>query len=113
MACSVIYKDFKVGEGSSPVDGQEVVFDYTGYNESASVIDSSYRKGQPASTRLGINGLIPGAAGIRSIYWGVERPSDERACQGRASQIAQSAAAHVLCFTGHVHAWYHYIGAYR
>jgi FKBP-type peptidyl-prolyl cis-trans isomerase len=58
--CSIIYKDFKVGEGSNPVDGQEVVFDYTGYNESASVIDSSYRKGQPSSTRLGINGLIPG-----------------------------------------------------
>ena len=40
----------------------QVVFDYTGYNESASPIDSSYRQGRPAETRLGINGLIPGAA---------------------------------------------------
>jgi FKBP-type peptidyl-prolyl cis-trans isomerase len=56
----VIYKDYKEGQGSSPVDGQEVVFDYTGYNESGGVIDSSYRQGRPSQTRLGIAGLIPG-----------------------------------------------------
>lgn len=39
---------------------QQIVFDYTAYNESASSIDSSYRKGQPAQTQLGIQGLIPG-----------------------------------------------------
>jgi hypothetical protein len=38
-----------------------VVFDYTGYNESGAAIDSSYRQGRPAETRLGIQGLIPGA----------------------------------------------------
>ncbi len=40
----------------------QVVFQYTGYNESGSVIDSSFRQGRPAQTRLGINGLIPGEA---------------------------------------------------
>jgi len=49
-----------VGSGTSPEDGQQVVFDYTGYNESGVVIDSSYRKGRAAEVRLGINGLIPG-----------------------------------------------------
>jgi hypothetical protein len=39
---------------------QQIVFDYTAYNESAATIDSSYRKGQPAQTQLGIQGLIPG-----------------------------------------------------
>lgn len=43
------------------MDGQEVVFDYVAYNESGVRIDSSYNKGRPASIRLGINGLIPGA----------------------------------------------------
>lgn len=56
----VIYKDYKEGQGSTPVDGQEVVFDYTGYNESGGIIDSSYRQGRPSQTRLGIAGLIPG-----------------------------------------------------
>lgn len=46
------------------MDGQQVAFDYTGYNESAAVIDSSYRKGAPSETRLGINGLIPGARAV-------------------------------------------------
>ena len=45
-----------------PKDGQEVTFQYTAYNENGNRIDSSYSKGRPASTRLGINGLIPGAA---------------------------------------------------
>ena len=40
---------------------RQVAFDYVGYNESGAVIDSSYRLGRPASTRLGIKGLIPGA----------------------------------------------------
>lgn len=40
---------------------QEVVFQYTGYNESATSIDSSYRQGRPAQTQLGTGGLIPGA----------------------------------------------------
>lgn len=57
---SLIYKDFREGEGSTPVDGQEVIFHYTGFNESGAVIDSSYRQGRPAQTRLGIAGLIPG-----------------------------------------------------
>lgn len=37
-----------------------MTFSYVAYNESGAKIDSSYQKGRPASTRLGINGLIPG-----------------------------------------------------
>lgn len=62
LPCRLIFKDFEVGRGSPPVDGQEVVFTYTGYNESASLIDTSFKQGRPAQVRLGINGLIPGAA---------------------------------------------------
>ena len=59
-ACCLGAQDFEQGSGVSPQDGQEVTFQYTAYNESGSRIDSSYRQGRPASTRLGINGLIPG-----------------------------------------------------
>ena len=54
-------QDFVQGSGELPQEGQEVIFDYNAYNESGSRIDSSYNKGRPAQTRLGINGLIPGA----------------------------------------------------
>lgn len=57
----LIYKDFEEGQGEAPVDGQEVLFHYTAYNESGRRIDSSYQKGSPARTRMGIQGLIPGA----------------------------------------------------
>ncbi|PRW56838.1 Peptidyl-prolyl cis-trans isomerase FKBP20- chloroplastic [Chlorella sorokiniana] len=70
----LIYRDFVEGSGESPVDGQQVVFDYTAYNESAATIDSSYRKGQPAQTQLGIQGLIPGfELGIKSMKPGGKR----------------------------------------
>lgn len=58
--CRLIFKDFVIGSGTLPEEGQQVVFDYTAYNESGAVIDSSYRKGRAAETRLGIQGLIPG-----------------------------------------------------
>jgi FKBP-type peptidyl-prolyl cis-trans isomerase len=71
----VIYKDFAEGAGDAfPQDGQQVSFDYTAYNESAAVIDSSYRKGQPAQTRLGIAGLIPGfEMGLKTMKPGGKR----------------------------------------
>lgn len=70
----LIYKDFEVGTGDLPVDGQQVAFDYTGYNESAAVIDSSYQKGAPAETRLGIKGMIPGfELGVASMKAGGKR----------------------------------------
>lgn len=53
-------QDFDEGNGSLPQDGQQVTFEYTAYNESGARIDSTYQKGRPAQTRLGINGLIPG-----------------------------------------------------
>lgn len=68
----MIYKDFVQGSGTEPLDGQQVVFDYTAYNENGAAIDSSYRKGRPAETRLGISGLIPGDNSTRSqlVYQG-------------------------------------------
>ncbi|KAL4447299.1 hypothetical protein ABPG77_007332 [Micractinium sp. CCAP 211/92] len=70
----LIYKDFVEGSGECPVDGQQVIFDYTAYNEAAATIDSSYRKGQPAQTQLGIQGLIPGfELGIKSMKPGGKR----------------------------------------
>ncbi len=43
-----------------PKLGQEVTFQYTGFNESGTVIDTSYRQGVPSKTQLGVGGLIPG-----------------------------------------------------
>ena len=59
----------------SPPRSQQVTFDYTAYNEAAATIDSSYRKGAPAQTQLGIQGLIPGA--------GRRRGRGHRAAAGR------------------------------
>ncbi|BDA41338.1 probable FK506-binding protein at C-terminar half [Coccomyxa sp. Obi] len=70
----LIYKDIELGSGKQPVDGEEVTFDYVAYNENGARIDSSYNKGRPASTRLGINGLIPGfEMGIKSMQVGGKR----------------------------------------
>ena len=40
----LIYKDFELGTGEPPTDGQQVVFHYSAYNESGGIIDSSYRQ---------------------------------------------------------------------
>lgn len=56
----MIFQDFEVGGGATPKDSQQVIFDYTGYNENGGRIDSSYRKGEPAEIQLGRGGLIPG-----------------------------------------------------
>ncbi|GLI61967.1 hypothetical protein VaNZ11_004533, partial [Volvox africanus] len=70
----LIFKDFEVGSGAQPTDGQEVVFNYTGYNESGSVIDTSFRQGRPAQTRLGVGGMIPGfEEGIKTMKPGGKR----------------------------------------
>eukprot|EP00899_Mesostigma_viride_P018824 jgi/Mesvir1/26943/Mv20664-RA.1 len=64
----LMYYDFEVGTGEEPQDGQEVVFDYIAYNENGKRIDSTYNKGQPAQTRLGISGMIPGfEEGLRGM----------------------------------------------
>ena len=60
-SAGLIYKDFKVGGGKQPVDGEQVTFAYTAYNESGGLIDSTYRQGRDAQTQLGIGGMIPGA----------------------------------------------------
>lgn len=72
----LVFRDYEVGDATKPlpVDGQEVVFDYVGYNESGAVIDSSYRLGRPAQTRLGVKGLIPGfELGLRGMRPGGKR----------------------------------------
>ena len=38
----------------------QVKFHYIGYNENGRRVDSSYQQGQPARTRLGVKGMIPG-----------------------------------------------------
>lgn len=70
----LVYKDFEVGVGASPTDGQEVIFHYIAYNENGGTIDSTYRKSAPASTRLGINGMIPGfEEGLKGMKEGGRR----------------------------------------
>ena len=62
----LIFKDYVIGgaDGDAfPQEGQEVVFDYTAFNEAGTRIDSSFTKGRPASARIGVGaggGLIPG-----------------------------------------------------
>jgi len=72
-------QDVAEGSGECPANGQEIIFDYIAYNESGVRIDSSYNKGRPASIRLGINGLIPGARGARRR----EHPEAVRVCRSR------------------------------
>lgn len=70
----LVYKDFEVGAGPTPEDGQEVTFHYVAYNENGGTIDSTYRKNAPASTRLGINGMIPGfEEGLKGMREGGRR----------------------------------------
>jgi len=72
----LIYKDFTVGDADapSPQDGQSVVFHYIAYNESGGLIDSTYRQGRPAETRMGIGGMIPGfEAGLKAMRVGGKR----------------------------------------
>lgn len=70
----LIYRDYTEGSGDMPADGQEVVFDYTAYNEQGRRIDTTYSKGAPARTRLGIQGLIPGfELGIKGMRVGGKR----------------------------------------
>ena len=52
----LVYKDFEVGAGPTPEDGQEVTFHYVAYNENGGTIDSTYRKNAPASTDWGSTG---------------------------------------------------------
>jgi FKBP-type peptidyl-prolyl cis-trans isomerase len=75
-ATGIVYRDYDLGDTSKPLplDGQEVVFDYVGYNESGAVIDSSYRLGRASQTRLGVKGLIPGfELGLRGMRPGGKR----------------------------------------
>lgn len=72
----LLYKDYVVGTGPTPSDGQQVTFDYTGYNESGGVIDSSYRKGAPSSMRIGVPGstVVPGfELGVKTMAVGGKR----------------------------------------
>ena len=77
MGCvcgGTMMQDYEVGGGLQPLDGQQVVFHYTAYNESGATIDSTYRKDRPAETRLGIGGMIPGfEEGITSMKAGGKR----------------------------------------
>ncbi|KAL9295629.1 putative peptidylprolyl isomerase [Arabidopsis thaliana] len=70
----LIYRDFNVGQGDFPKDGQQVTFHYIGYNESGRRIDSTYIQGSPARIRMGTNALVPGfEMGIRDMKPGGRR----------------------------------------
>ncbi|XP_024627994.1 peptidyl-prolyl cis-trans isomerase FKBP20-2, chloroplastic isoform X1 [Medicago truncatula] len=70
----LIYRDFEVGEGDCPKDGQQVTFHYVGYNESGRRIDSTYLQGSPAKIRMGNKALVPGfEEGIRDMRAGGKR----------------------------------------
>mmetsp|Transcript_44472 Transcript_44472/g.115065 ORF Transcript_44472/g.115065 Transcript_44472/m.115065 type:complete len:270 (-) Transcript_44472:89-898(-) len=56
----LVTKTFQAGAGEKPSDGQKVIFHYTAYNESGSLIDTSYKQGRPAEMRIGASGMIPG-----------------------------------------------------
>ena len=60
MTCERL-QDYETGSGAPPEDGQEVEFHYSAYNENGARVDTSFSKGKPAKTRMGIKGLIPGA----------------------------------------------------
>ncbi|NP_001352870.1 peptidyl-prolyl cis-trans isomerase FKBP20-2, chloroplastic precursor [Solanum lycopersicum] len=70
----LILRDFSVGEGDCPKDGQQVTFHYIGYNESGRRIDSTYVQGSPAKIRMGTKALVPGfEEGIRDMRPGGKR----------------------------------------
>ncbi|XP_061347801.1 peptidyl-prolyl cis-trans isomerase FKBP20-2, chloroplastic isoform X2 [Gastrolobium bilobum] len=70
----LIYRDFEVGKGDCPKDGQQVIFHYVGYNESGRRIDSTYLQGSPARIRMGTKALVPGfEEGIRDMRPGGKR----------------------------------------
>ncbi|XP_019093118.1 PREDICTED: peptidyl-prolyl cis-trans isomerase FKBP20-2, chloroplastic isoform X3 [Camelina sativa] len=70
----LIYRDFNLGQGDCPKDGQQVIFHYIGYNESGRRIDSTYIQGSPARIRMGTNALVPGfEMGIRDMKPGGRR----------------------------------------
>lgn len=83
-------QDFEEGKGGLPKEGQEVTFDYNGYNESGARIDSSYTKGRPAVTRIGINGLIPGR-------W-FRGPSKLLRCSPHSKEGLENVSARALTF---------------
>ncbi|TKY68938.1 Peptidyl-prolyl cis-trans isomerase FKBP20-2 [Spatholobus suberectus] len=70
----LIYRDFVVGQGDCPKDGQQITFHYVGYNESGRRIDSTYLRGSPAKIRMGNKALVPGfEEGIRDMRPGGKR----------------------------------------
>jgi len=70
----LIVKDYLPGSGESPKDNQECTFDYVAYNENGGTIDSTYRRGAPATSRIGINGMIPGfELGLKTMRPGGKR----------------------------------------
>ena len=62
QSCAGVGRGLKVRDESRCV---QVIFHYIGYNEQGRRVDSTYLKGAPARTRLGINGLIPGESSLR------------------------------------------------
>jgi len=74
QANGLIVKDYVEGDGEKPRENQECTFEYVAYNENGGTIDSTYRRGAPAMTRIGINGMIPGfELGLKDMRRGGRR----------------------------------------
>ena len=52
--------DFELGDGTRPGPNDEIVFNYTVYNEAGKKIDGTYKQNEPAQSVLGLGALIPG-----------------------------------------------------
>ncbi|GBG88590.1 hypothetical protein CBR_g48120 [Chara braunii] len=72
----LIFKDYEAGQVNQPppMDGQQVVFHYTAYNELGKRVDTSYRQGKPTEVRMGNNVMIPGfELGLKTMHVGGRR----------------------------------------
>ncbi len=59
-ASGLQYKDYKVGQGTTPAKGQTVKVHYTGKLENGTVFDSSVTRGEPIEFVLGMGQVIKG-----------------------------------------------------
>ncbi len=53
-------EDVKIGKGAAAADGDTVVMHYKGYLTDGKKFDSSYDRGEPFETKLGVGYVIRG-----------------------------------------------------
>ncbi len=60
MATKFSFEDIKVGEGTEVHSGDHITIHYLGTLENGQKFDSSYDRGQPFKTRIGVGEVIAG-----------------------------------------------------